>query len=45
MTEDEMIKRLAALKTEHRDLDTAIAALEDALGQLVSRGIVEEVLA
>ncbi|VVS98717.1 YdcH family protein [Erythrobacter sp. EC-HK427] len=28
MTEDEMRKRLAALKTEHRDLDVAIAALE-----------------
>lgn len=28
MTEDEMRKRLAALRTEHRDLDVAIAALE-----------------
>ena len=28
MTEVEMRKRLAALKTEHRDLDVAIAALE-----------------
>ncbi len=27
MTEEEMRKRLAALKVEHRDLDTAIAAL------------------
>ncbi|QZH73756.1 MAG: DUF465 domain-containing protein [Erythrobacter sp.] len=27
MTEQEIIKRLAALRTEHRDLDTAIAAL------------------
>ena len=27
MTEEEMRKRLAALKVEHRDLDAAIAAL------------------
>jgi hypothetical protein len=27
VTEQEMIKRLAALRSEHRDLDTAIAAL------------------
>lgn len=27
MTEEEMRKRLAALRTEHRDLDTAINAL------------------
>ncbi len=27
MTEDEMRKRLAVLKTEHRDLDAAIEAL------------------
>ncbi|WP_271076971.1 YdcH family protein [Aurantiacibacter sp. MUD61] len=27
MTEDEMRKRLAALKVEHRDLDIAIGAL------------------
>ena len=27
MTEDEMRRRLAALKQEHRDLDAAIAAL------------------
>ena len=29
MTEEEMRKRLAALQLEHRDLDTAIAALSD----------------
>ena len=29
MTEDEMRKRLAALKVEHRDLDIAISALLD----------------
>jgi hypothetical protein len=28
VTEEEMRKQLAALKTEHRDLDVAIAALE-----------------
>ncbi len=33
MTEDEMRKRLAALKIEHRDLDAAIAALSSADGQ------------
>ena len=32
MTEDEMRKRLAALKVEHRDLDAAIAALSDSGG-------------
>lgn len=32
MTEDEMRKRLAALKVEHRDLDIAIAALVDTGG-------------
>ncbi len=32
MTEDEMRKRLQALKIEHRDLDAAIAALTDAGG-------------
>ncbi len=36
MTEDEMRKRLAALRVEHRDLDAAIAALSaaDGLDQL-----------
>lgn len=29
MTEEELRKRLAALLTEHRDLDAAIAALTD----------------
>lgn len=29
MTEDELRKRLAALRSEHRDLDAAIAALSD----------------
>ena len=32
MTEEEMRKRLAALKVEHRDLDAAIAALTEADG-------------
>lgn len=32
VTEDEMRKRLAALKLEHRDLDAAIAALSEAGG-------------
>lgn len=32
MTEAEIIKRLAALRTEHRDLDIAISALEDVGG-------------
>ncbi|APE29382.1 YdcH family protein [Aurantiacibacter gangjinensis] len=32
MTEDEMRKRLAALRTEHRDLDIAISALSDTGG-------------
>jgi hypothetical protein len=32
VTEQEMIKRLAVLRTEHRDLDTAIAALEEVGG-------------
>lgn len=32
MTEDEMRKRLAALRIEHRDLDIAISALTDAGG-------------
>lgn len=30
MTEEELRKTLALLKTEHRDLDAAIAALTDA---------------
>lgn len=30
MTEDELRKRLAMLRTEHRDLDAAINALSDA---------------
>ena len=30
MTEEEMRKRLAGLKVEHRDLDAAIAALSSA---------------
>jgi len=29
MTEDEMRKRLASLRVEHRDLDIAISALTD----------------
>lgn len=29
MTEEEMRKRLASLRVEHRDLDAAIAALTD----------------
>ncbi|TIX51199.1 YdcH family protein [Alteraurantiacibacter aquimixticola] len=32
MTEEEMRKRLAALRVEHRDLDAAIAALTDTDG-------------
>jgi len=32
LTEEEMRKRLAALKVEHRDLDAAIAALTEADG-------------
>ncbi len=32
MTEDEIRKRLAALRVEHRDLDAAIAALTDTGG-------------
>lgn len=32
MTEEEMIKRLAALRSEHRDLDAAIAALVESGG-------------
>lgn len=32
MTEEEMRKRLAALRSEHRDLDTAIAALAQSGG-------------
>lgn len=32
MTEDEMRKRLQALKIEHRDLDAAIAALTESGG-------------
>ncbi|MGB3166536.1 MAG: DUF465 domain-containing protein [Alteraurantiacibacter sp.] len=32
MTEQEMTKRLAALRVEHRDLDIAISALEDSGG-------------
>lgn len=32
MTEEEMRKRLQALKIEHRDLDAAIAALTDSGG-------------
>ena len=32
MTEDEATRRLAVLKTEHRDLDIAIAALESSGG-------------
>jgi hypothetical protein len=32
VTEDEMRKRLAALKVEHRDLDAAIAALSEGGG-------------
>ena len=32
MTEDEMRKKLATLRIEHRDLDAAIAALTDADG-------------
>ena len=33
MTEDEMRKRLAVLKVEHRDLDAAISALSAADSQ------------
>ncbi len=33
MTEEEMRKRLGALRIEHRDLDAAIAALSAAGGQ------------
>ena len=33
MTEEEMRKRLAALRIEHRDLDAAIAALSASDGQ------------
>lgn len=33
MTEQELRKRLEALRTEHRDLDAAIAALGDAGAQ------------
>lgn len=33
MTEDEMRKRLAMLKVEHRDLDAAISALSGADSQ------------
>ena len=33
MTEDEMRKRLAVLKVEHRDLDAAISALSAAESQ------------
>ena len=32
MTEDEMRRRLSMLRTEHRDLDIAIGALEDTAG-------------
>lgn len=32
-SEDELRRRLALLRTEHRDLDAAIAALADAGGQ------------
>jgi len=32
LTEDEIRKRLAALRVEHRDLDAAIAALTDTGG-------------
>ena len=32
MTEDELRKRLASLRLEHRDLDIAISALSDAGG-------------
>ncbi|HUH01937.1 MAG TPA: DUF465 domain-containing protein [Kofleriaceae bacterium] len=32
-SEDEMRRRLALLRTEHRDLDAAIAALAEAGGQ------------
>ncbi|MDF1833298.1 MAG: DUF465 domain-containing protein [Alteraurantiacibacter sp. bin_em_oilr2.035] len=32
MTETELIKRLAALETEHRDLDIAIRVLENSDG-------------
>ena len=32
MTEEELKKRLAALRVEHRDLDAAIAALSDTGG-------------
>ncbi len=32
MTEDEMRKKLATLRIEHRDLDAAIAALAEADG-------------
>lgn len=32
MTDEEMRKRLAALKIEHRDLDAAIAALSESGG-------------
>ena len=33
VNEDDMRRRLALLRTEHRDLDAAIAALADADGQ------------
>lgn len=33
MTEQELRKRLETLRTEHRDLDAAIAALGDAAAQ------------
>jgi hypothetical protein len=32
VSEEELLKRLAGLRTEHRDLDAAIAALTDAGG-------------
>ena len=32
MTEDEMRRQLSMLRTEHRDLDIAIGALEDTAG-------------